>query len=329
MLDKTSKKPLYQQLIDDILLKIKNGSLKPKDKLPTERELAEQLHISRGTVKKAYKELESDGVIEVIQGSGTYIYNNKNISASEKNKLATALVDNLLEKLYRWDFSAEEISGLLKAGLSQRASTQNLARLAIIDCNMESLEIFKKQLLYISGISISAFSVETILLEDNPEDFLSSYDLILTTTTHYRQIAEHIGNTVSKLVKVAVAASKDTLLSLSRLSDSSRVAVICGTNKFAQIIIDQIVYFVSKSDTVDTYFEDSLDFEYKLSLLQQYDAVIINPDSLYVAEEKNKQALDTYVQKGGTLIPFQYLIDNGSLIYIEERISQLFEQKLV
>ena len=96
-----------------------------------------------------------------------------------------------------------------------------------------------------------------------------------------------------------------------------------------QSIIDQIVYFVSKSDTVDTYFEDSLDFEYKLSLLQQYDAVIINPDSLYVAEEKNKQAMDTYVQKGGTLIPFQYLIDNGSLIYIEERISQLFEQKLV
>ena len=78
-------------------------------------------------------------------------------------------------------------------------------------------KFFKKQLLYIPDISISAFLVETILLDDNPQALLSSYDLILTTTTHYEQVAEHIGEKKNILVKVAVAPSRDTIVNISRL----------------------------------------------------------------------------------------------------------------
>ena len=46
-------KPIYKQLIDEILAKIRSGELRPGEKLPTERSLAQQLYVSRGTIKKA------------------------------------------------------------------------------------------------------------------------------------------------------------------------------------------------------------------------------------------------------------------------------------
>ena len=86
MIDKDKNKPIYKQLVDEILDDIKQGRLNPEDKLPTERELAERLGISRGTVKKAYKELADNGVIEVIQGSGSYIHNNEIMKEREEKK---------------------------------------------------------------------------------------------------------------------------------------------------------------------------------------------------------------------------------------------------
>ena len=83
-------KPIYQQLVDQIMLKIHIGELKAGEKLPTERDLAQQLYISRGTVKKAYKELADNNVIEIIQGSGSYVYAEKKIYDGERRKQATA-----------------------------------------------------------------------------------------------------------------------------------------------------------------------------------------------------------------------------------------------
>ena len=203
MINKDENKPIYKQLVDEILEDIKQGRLNPEDKLPTERELAERLGISRGTVKKAYKELADNGVIEVIQGSGSYIHNSAIMTGNEKRMAAIELLDSLLDTLEDWNFSVPEILNLMNISIAKREGENGGLRVAVIDCNAESLEIFKKQLLYIPDISISAFLVETILLDDNPQALLSSYDLILTTTTHYEQVAEHIGEKKNILVKFA------------------------------------------------------------------------------------------------------------------------------
>ena len=314
MIDKDKNKPIYKQLVDEILEDIKQGRLNPEDKLPTERELAERLGISRGTVKKAYKELADNGVIEVIQGSGSYIHNNTIMTGNEKRMAAIELLDDLLDTLEDWNFSISEILNLMNISLAKREGGK-------------SLEIFKKQLLYIPYISISAFLVETILLDDNPQALLSSYDLILTTTTHYEQVAEHIGEQKNILVKVAVAPSRDTIVNISRLDPSSSVGIFCRTNKFAQIITDQLAYFLPKLKSVSTHFENTLSVEADGMLLGQYDAIVINPDSILLEQRITDGLLEQYIAKGGKVIPFHYLIDNGSLIYLEERITAVLKEK--
>lgn len=77
MLDEKSVIPLYYQLKEIIKEKIKDGSLKEGEKVPSERELMEQYNISRATARKALNDLLFEGLIEKKQGVGTFVAKRK------------------------------------------------------------------------------------------------------------------------------------------------------------------------------------------------------------------------------------------------------------
>jgi len=64
---------LYENAIEQIMDLVKKSELKPGDKLPPERELAEKLSISRGSLREAFRVLESRGLIKSKPGGGRYI----------------------------------------------------------------------------------------------------------------------------------------------------------------------------------------------------------------------------------------------------------------
>ena len=72
-LERNSPTPLYQQLTVKIRLAILEGRLKPDRKLPSSRNMAKSLTISRSTVTQSYEQLESEGYLETRRGSGTYV----------------------------------------------------------------------------------------------------------------------------------------------------------------------------------------------------------------------------------------------------------------
>jgi GntR family transcriptional repressor for pyruvate dehydrogenase complex len=60
-------------IVQQIKGQIKKGILKPGEKLPSERKLADLLGVSRASVREAIQALAFSGYLEVIQGKGTYI----------------------------------------------------------------------------------------------------------------------------------------------------------------------------------------------------------------------------------------------------------------
>jgi GntR family transcriptional regulator len=64
---------LYQQILDGIKREISEGRLAPGSPLPSFRGLAEDLMVSVITVKRAYEELEREGIIYRRQGLGTFV----------------------------------------------------------------------------------------------------------------------------------------------------------------------------------------------------------------------------------------------------------------
>jgi transcriptional regulator, GntR family len=68
-----AKKPMYRQIADTLREQIQRGELKPGDALPTESALQEAFSVSRVTVRQALKQLTQEAIIESIQGSGSYV----------------------------------------------------------------------------------------------------------------------------------------------------------------------------------------------------------------------------------------------------------------
>lgn len=66
-------KPMYRQIADALREQINAGELKPGDALPTESSLQEAFSVSRVTVRQALKLLTEEHIIESIQGSGSYV----------------------------------------------------------------------------------------------------------------------------------------------------------------------------------------------------------------------------------------------------------------
>lgn len=72
-LNQTSRTPIYQQIIQQVLAQIACGLLRQNQQLPGVRSMAIDLGINPNTVMKAYAELERDGYIYSIAGKGSFV----------------------------------------------------------------------------------------------------------------------------------------------------------------------------------------------------------------------------------------------------------------
>lgn len=88
--------PIYIQITRGVKSAVAKGVLQPGDKLPSVRELATELAVNHNTVVKAYQELETDKVIEVIRGRGTFISLNPNPSNRDER------MDEMRKSMRTW-----------------------------------------------------------------------------------------------------------------------------------------------------------------------------------------------------------------------------------
>lgn len=73
ILSQTSKNPLYAQIVEQVRIQILKGILQEGDPLPSMRKLAKDLHVSVITTKRAYEELEREGLLLSVVGKGSFV----------------------------------------------------------------------------------------------------------------------------------------------------------------------------------------------------------------------------------------------------------------
>ena len=107
--------PIYEQIVDQIKMLIRNGELKENDSLPSVRALSKELKISALTVKKAYDHLESEGFTVTVHGKGTYVAAaNPELLLEEQKKEVEADLELAIQKGRRYGLSTEEIRSLFE-----------------------------------------------------------------------------------------------------------------------------------------------------------------------------------------------------------------------
>ncbi|MCL2501252.1 MAG: GntR family transcriptional regulator [Defluviitaleaceae bacterium] len=73
LIDIKSRTPIYAQVVDNFKRLINKGVLRPDDKVPSVRDMAQTLTINPNTVQKAYRELEAQGYFYTVLGQGNFI----------------------------------------------------------------------------------------------------------------------------------------------------------------------------------------------------------------------------------------------------------------
>ncbi|OOM11358.1 FadR/GntR family transcriptional regulator [Clostridium saccharobutylicum] len=145
MLTNIKTPKVYDQVIEEIKNKIKNGEIKKGDKLPSEREMAESLGVSRTSVREALRALEVIGLVESRQGAGNYIRTNFNNSLFEPLSIMFMLQESSPKEMY----DLRETLELQCAKLSAKNIEDNelefltaiLDRMYVAESEEESLEL--------------------------------------------------------------------------------------------------------------------------------------------------------------------------------------------
>lgn len=73
IISSNSEEPIYIQIKNQIIKNIIDGKVKDNDQLPSLRVLAKELRVSILTINRAYSELEKEGFIFSVQGSGFFV----------------------------------------------------------------------------------------------------------------------------------------------------------------------------------------------------------------------------------------------------------------
>ncbi len=106
--------PIYQQIVNQVKYLVASGRLSPGDEMPPIRVLAERLIVNPNTVARAYRELESAGVVEKRRTAGTYVSEQGSpLARKERLKILTERVDALLVESRQMDVPYDELVKLL------------------------------------------------------------------------------------------------------------------------------------------------------------------------------------------------------------------------
>ena len=106
--------PIYLQIVNQVKYLVASGRLSPGEELPPIRALAERLLINPNTVARAYRELETAGVVTKRRTAGTYVSDaGSPLEREVRLEILTGRVDTLLAEARQMDVTTDEVVDLV------------------------------------------------------------------------------------------------------------------------------------------------------------------------------------------------------------------------
>ena len=120
----TNDRPIYVQLIEQIGIKIVNGSYAPGEKLPSVRDMAADVGANPNTVQRAFSELERSGIISTQRTNGRFITEDKEMIAKMREDLAKEKIEEFIKAMKDFGYNAEEIARVVASYATGKESAK-------------------------------------------------------------------------------------------------------------------------------------------------------------------------------------------------------------
>ncbi|HEV2971193.1 MAG TPA: GntR family transcriptional regulator [Pirellulales bacterium] len=109
---------IYEQIVRQVKFAIAGGALKPGELVPSVRELARELTVNPNTVARAYRDLQSDRVLDPVRGTGLEVAAGATERCrSERLKLIRGRLRQVLAEAKRSRIDADELRALVEKEL--------------------------------------------------------------------------------------------------------------------------------------------------------------------------------------------------------------------
>ncbi len=314
------KIPIYQQLVDAIRVAIKKEVLVSGQKLPTVQEMTDKLGIARGTVKRAYDELEHISLIEKVQGRGTFVSYNHDNSANRKEKAMIA-IGKMIDYLENMGLSAQEINIFINLKLRERSEQEANVKVVAVECNPENLSQISEQLRHINGVDLYSFMLDNV--KQYPYKLNEEFDLIITTSSH----AEYLESVVpikNRVIRVALRPSARSLSKIIKIEAGKKVGIIAGSHRFGELLFETSNMY---SENVTVYnpliCADNEDIK---AYIKGKDIILLPKN---YEKHLSSNAIEQISKFSGEIIECYYEMDEGSLLYLETKIKRLLDKKTI
>ncbi|HZK55943.1 MAG TPA: GntR family transcriptional regulator [Desulfosporosinus sp.] len=231
-LDRKSGIPYYIQLKEQILRRITQGIWTAGTKLPTERELAESLAVSRNTVGQAYKELESEGILSSARGRGTYVTNTLLMGQQEGRKeKVLRIVDVAMEEAVGLGFSIDDFVSFAHVRGMEKKQLLSQMKLAYIVSNPEQLSDGNWNLGL--GVSLLPFLLSELQESPRAQERLVGMDMAVTGVTELAEVKILFNKLHIPILGISLQPKLGTLVRIAKLSMDHDLALVCESNQFA------------------------------------------------------------------------------------------------
>jgi len=303
--------PYYIQLKEQIKDNIISGVWKAGTRLPAERELAQQLKVSRNTVSQAYAELEAEGILSSSQGRGTFVADAGAVVRQEGRKdKVLRIIDRAMEEAVGLGFSIDDFVSFVHVRGMEKKELLSRVKVGFVECNPEQLA----DLAWNLGPGVS---VVPILLGNRQErnrlrEALRAMDLVVTGVEHLGELRPLVEPFHLPLLGVSWSPPVETLIRVARLPLHERVVLACESQEFAGKVRD-ILTGVGLSLKLETVLKPDADG--LRQALAQSAAVLVTPSL--------RSMVDRLLPDNMERIIFRFEPDAGSLNLLRSALLDL------
>ncbi len=124
-IDPSNGLPIYEQVIRQVVYAVAAGALRAGELVPSVRELAKELAINPNTVARAYRQLQDDGVLESVRGTGLAVSPGALLRCRhERRNLIRVRLQQVFAEARHSRLDTEELRGLVESELTSAEPTE-------------------------------------------------------------------------------------------------------------------------------------------------------------------------------------------------------------
>ena len=308
--------PVYRRIVQLLTGYIQDGTLREGAQLPTVRALAGQLGVAQGTVKRAYDELERQGILTKAAGRGSFVAYRPPQAQSAQEAAALA-ADQLLERLHTLGLSDTQMEALLTERLRLRRQQRPQLRAALVECNPEILAQLRQQLGALEGIGLHPVLLDRA--RQHPERLASRCDVIITTAEHASELTK-MTRRADKVAKIALRLTPQSIAAIVKLTPGAHVGILTHSLRFGALLQEHCrSYALGAVLDEPALLQPGAAFE---AYLRGKSVILVPEGYENDCTSEVLGALHRFARRG-SVVPCAYRIDEGSRIYLTERLERL------